>query len=203
MNNKMAKLYFRYGTVNSAKTLNLLSVRHNYISRNRKVLLCKPKIDSRKGDKVFSRIGIEVHTDILIDDNIQIIDIVTIYIKGLKDGELLSCILVDECQFLSKENIKELRYISTFMNIPVICYGLRTNFYGKLFSGSEALFCLADSIEEIKNTCNFCDKKGVMNLKIVNDNNTNEINVNTEIIEKYSSACYEHFIQYTEEQNKK
>jgi thymidine kinase len=214
----MAKLYFRYGTVSSAKTLNLLAVRHNYLTQNKIVLLFKPKLDTRTQDIVYSRCGLQANTDLLIDEKTNIVEFVDNFVlkiqnkkeKSSKDEvgtnteskqdsinhAYISCILVDEVQFLSKENIVQLRFIASFYKIPVITYGLRTNFYGKLFKGSEALMALADTIEEVKNTCHYCNRKAVMNLKIVNDGNSNEINLGFE--DKYLPTCYKHFFTLTE-----
>ena len=234
----MAKLYFRYGTVSSAKTLNLLAVRHNYLTQNKIVLLFKPKLDTRTQDVVYSRSGLQASADLLIDEKTNVIEFVdklaieihnknnqnnqnnqniqnTKLEKSSKDEietsiltnnlskqnsinpqQFISCILVDEVQFLSKENIVQLRFLATFYKIPVITYGLRTNFYGKLFKGSEALMALADTIEEVKNTCHYCNKKATMNLKIVNDGNNNEVNLGFE--DKYLPACYKHFFTLTE-----
>ena len=138
----MAKLYFRYGTVGSAKTMNLLAVAHNYRHQNKKVLLLKPKIDTRFGhDVIKSRSGLIMEADLLIDDD-TILDMDTL--KGYH------CLLVDEVQFLNASMIDQLRDISRKMNIPVICYGLRTDFRANLFEGSRRLFELCDAIEEVK-----------------------------------------------------
>ncbi|MCX6119603.1 MAG: thymidine kinase [Proteobacteria bacterium] len=155
----MAKLYFRYGTVGSAKTLNLLAVAHNYQQQNKKVFLIKPKLDIRFGeDDVRSRAGLNRKADLLVDSD-------SIINYGILDQ--VNCVVVDEVQFLSKALIDQFRYIATVMRIPVICYGLRTDFRGELFDGSKRLFEIADTIEEVKTTCNFCDKKAIFNLKIV------------------------------------
>lgn len=156
----MAKLYFRYGTVGSAKTLNLLAVAHNYRQQGKDVFLIKPQLDVRFGEKqIRSRAGIEMDADMLITPDTKF---------DWKVFEHVSCILVDEAQFLSKSVIEQLREITLHLNIPVICYGLRTDFRSSLFEGSQRLFELADSIEEIKSTCYFCDKKSILNLRHVN-----------------------------------
>lgn len=158
----MAKLYFRYGTMNSAKTLNLLAVSHNYKSQGKKVIILKPSIDNRFGEStVKSRAGLSEETNYLVDASSNIVEI-------LKDQIDISCILVDECQFLSFKNVEDLRYITLQRNIPVICFGLRTDFQTKLFSGSHRLFELADSIEEIKTVCHRCAKKALFNMRIEN-----------------------------------
>lgn len=179
----MAKLYFRYGTVGSAKTLNLLAVAHNYRQQNKKVLLVKPEMDVRFGKgKIRSRAGLEMQADILVKEDT--------YLLAL-DFEGTNCILVDEAQFLSAKVIDQLRSISIEKNIPVICYGLRADFRTHLFEGSKRLMELADSIEEVKATCHFCNRKSVMNLKHVNGAATLD-GPNIEIggEEKYFPACY-------------
>ncbi len=153
----MAKLYFRYGTVGSAKTLNLVAVAHNYRQQGKKVLLLKPQLDDRFGkQQIKSRAGLEMQADILVQPDSNLLYL---------DFEGISCLLVDEAQFLSKGNIDQLRAIVLLKNIPVICYGLRTDFKSRLFEGSQRLMELADSIEEIKATCYYCNRKSIMNVK--------------------------------------
>lgn len=156
----MAKLYFRYGTVGSAKTLNLLAVAHNYKQQEKKILLIKPKIDNRFGqEQIKSRAGLEMNADILVDENTKLLK---------HNWEEISCILVDEAQFLSASHIEELRELTVTQNIPVICYGLRTDFRARLFEGSLRLMELADRIEEVKATCHYCHRKSIMNLRHMN-----------------------------------
>ncbi len=153
----MAKLYFRYGTVGSAKTLNLVAVAHNYRQQGKKILLLKPELDSRFGrDQIKSRAGLEMQADILVQPDSNLLYL---------DFEGINCLLVDEAQFLSKQNIDQLRAITLVKSIPVICYGLRTDFKSRLFEGSSRLMELADSIEEVKATCHFCNRKSILNLR--------------------------------------
>ncbi|MBI5273183.1 MAG: thymidine kinase [Chlamydiia bacterium] len=180
----MAKLYFRYGTVGSAKTLNLLAVAHNYRQQGKKVLLMKPNFEIRFGrERIKSRAGLEMQADILIVDETSL--------QGI-DYSGTSCILVDEAQFLSAKVIEELRMIVLRWNIPILCYGLRTDFKSRLFEGASRLMELADSIEEVKATCYYCNRKSIMNLKHVNGSATNEgpsVELGSE--EKYFPACYQ------------
>lgn len=156
----MAKLYFRYGTVGSAKTLNLLAVAHNYGTQNKRAILIKPELDTRFGREfIKSRAGLEMTADLLVSPT-SVID------HGSLQG--VHCILVDEAQFLSAELIEQLRTIATNLEIPVICYGLRTDFRRRLFEGSKRLLELADSVEEVKTTCNQCNKKAIYNLRLQN-----------------------------------
>lgn len=155
----MAKLYFRYGTMGSAKTLNLLAVAHSYQLQQKKVLVLKPRLDTRfTQDSVRSRAGLEKPADLLVEDDTRLTP------ELLKP---LSCILVDEAQFLHPSFIEHLREISRDMNIPVICYGLRTDFRTQLFPGSKRLLELSDSIEEIKNTCHYCNRKSIYNMRLI------------------------------------
>jgi len=179
----MAKLYFRHGTVGSAKTLNLLAVAHNYRQQGKKILLMKPDLDTRFGkERIKSRAGLAMQEDVLITDEHSL--------QGV-DYTGLSCILVDEAQFLSAKVIEALRRICLDWDIPVLCYGLRTDFKSHLFEGSARLMELADSIEEVKATCHFCNRKSIMNLKHVNGFATSEgpsIELGAE--EKYFPTCF-------------
>lgn len=179
----MAKLYFRHGTVGSAKTLNLLAVAHNYRQQGKKIILMKPDLDTRFGkDRIKSRAGLETQADLLIVDEHSL--------RSL-DYSGVSCILVDEVQFLSAKVIEELRRIALDYDIPILCYGLRTDFKSHLFEGSARLLELADSIEEVKATCHYCNRKSIMNLKHVNGLATSEgPSVELGAEEKYFPTCY-------------
>ncbi len=160
----MAKLYFRYGTMGSAKTLNLLAVAHAYQQQKKVAYLIKPRIDTRFGEATIgSRAGLYRDADLLVDED-SVID--TAPLAGCH------CILVDEVQFLAPSLIEQLRRISNELNIPVICYGLRTDFRTRLFPGSQRLLELADAIEEVKTTCFFCNHKAIFNLKLVDGHAT-------------------------------
>lgn len=156
----MAKLYFRYGTVNSAKTLNLLAVAHNYRQQGKRALIVKPALDTRWGqDWITSRAGPKMPADIVCETGTVITQM---------DLEGVSCVLVDEAQFLSLFVIQQLADLAHGkLGIPVICYGLRTDFRTNLFPAAAKLLELADTIEEVKTTCQFCDKKAIFNLKLV------------------------------------
>lgn len=153
----LAKLYFRHGTMDSAKTLNLLAVAHNYRSQGKRVLLVKPRMDDRFGAAAIrSRAGIEAEADLLVDAD-STLD--PAFFAGV------DCVLVDEAQFLSEALVEQLRAL-TRGGPPVICYGLRTDFRTRLFAGSRRLLKLADSIEEVKVTCQFCNRKAIFNLRM-------------------------------------
>ena len=154
----MAKLYFRYGVVGSAKTLNLLAVAHNYRQQGKRVVIAKPAVDTRYGeDVVGTRAGLSARADLIIsDENFD------------PPGAGVSCVLVDEAQFLPWGAVDRLHKIAHGeWGVPVICYGLRTDFRTNMFAASGRLFELADSMEEIKTTCSDCERKAVFNLKLV------------------------------------
>lgn len=157
----MAKLYFRYGTVGSAKTLNLLAVAHNYRQQGKTVLLLKPEIDTRFGSNIIkTRAGLEMLADVLVPPY---------GVAKMPDLSGVVCVLVDEAQFLSPESVDQLHQIvHVTPQIPVICYGLRADFRRQLFPASQRLMELADTIEEVKTTCHFCLHKAVFNLKLLN-----------------------------------
>lgn len=186
----MAKLYFRHGTVGSAKTLNLLAVAHNYRQQGKRVILIKPEMDVRFGkEQIKSRAGLEMSADILVQPNTNLLEY---------PFEEVSCLLVDEAQFLSSYLIEQLRQITLIQNIPVICYGLRTDFRTNLFEGSLRLMELADSIEEVKATCHFCNRKSIMNLKHVNGQPTVDgPSVQLGAEETYYPVCFACYAQQT------
>jgi thymidine kinase len=190
----MAKLYFRYGTVGSAKTMNLLAVAHNYQQQKKRVLVLKPKMDIRFGaNEVKSRAGLTMPADHLITAD-------TVF--GDDQFKGTDCIVVDEAQFLTRQVIDQFRTIATKDNIPVICYGLRTDFRARLFEGSLRLLEVADSIEEIKTTCAYCNRKAIFNLKLLNGQPTLEgptIELGAE--EKYLPACSKCYLTRIESLN--
>lgn len=151
----MAKLYFRYGVMGSSKTANALMVRYNYEERGQEALLVKPAVDQRDGARfVASRAGLS-HPCIYFSE-----------LREMSPQSLkaYACIIVDEAQFLSGEEVRYLTDLVDEWNIPVICYGLRADFSGRLFPGSAELLATADIIEEIKTIC-WCGKKATYNAR--------------------------------------
>ena len=138
----MAKLYFRYGAMNCGKTTALLQVAHNYEERGMNVLLLKPSKDLKGDRKVVSRLGVTRDVDYLVREDDSIIQLVEEYLSGNKN---LDCLLVDEAQFLEPSQVDELLFFSTEMDIPVICYGLRTDFKLQGFPGATRLLEVASS----------------------------------------------------------
>ena len=150
----MAKLYFRYGAMGSSKTANAIMVQYNYHERGQNALMVKPRLDNRDGERIVgSRSGLSAPC---------------IYMEELETVDLsaYNCIIVDEAQFLKKEQVAQLVQIVDEMNIPVICYGLRADFRGELFEGSTWLMAWADTIEEIKTVC-WCGRKATCNARVV------------------------------------
>lgn len=158
----MSKLYFRYGAMGASKTANALMTDYNYRERNMQTRLYTPAIDTRTNiGTVASRIGLKEEA-VTFSPEFDFLD------DAKKNNiENLSCIIIDESQFLTKKQVYQLSDIVDYYRIPVICYGLRTDFKGDLFEGSHWLFAIADSIEEIKTIC-FCKNKAIMNARIVN-----------------------------------
>ena len=156
----MAKLYFKYGAMGSSKTAQALITKYNYEENDLNVWLIKPSTDTRDGQqKVRSRIGLEAEADVVTPDR----DIYRFYQETQADR--CHVIIVDECQFLSADQIDQLRAIVNDFNVPVLCFGLRTDFLTKLFPGSMRLMELADCIEEIKTMCD-CGAKATVNARI-------------------------------------
>ncbi len=186
----MAKLYFRYGTMDSAKSLNLLAVAHNYKKQGKRVFLMKPRLDTRFGStKIASRAGLEAEADMMVDPT-------TVLDPASFAG--YDCILVDEAQFLAPEVVTDLRRITIDPGVPVICYGLRTDFRNRLFLGSQRLFELSDRIEEIKVTCQYCRSKATCNLRLVNGKAATEgPQVMLGADEQYVPVCWVHFDDLT------
>ncbi len=179
----MAKLHFRYGPMGSSKTAQVLMTRFNYLERGRKVLLMKPATDTRDGiTTIRSRIGLEADA-IVINHN----DEISVYMAK-HDADV---IIVDEAQFLTENQVIQLRDIVSKYNIPVMCYGLRTDFKGKLFTGSKALFELADEIQEIPSICD-CGEKAIINARfdthghLITDGSIVDLGGN----EKYKAVCW-------------
>lgn len=150
----MKKLIYRHGVMDCGKTALLLQVAYNYEKKGMKVRVLKPELDTKGEDEVVSRIeGLHRKVDYLVDDVEELKE----YLKELSK-ENISCVLIDEAQFLNNDHISELYYFTKKYNIPVICYGLRTDFRGFLFPGSASLFALADTIEELITICE-CGRK--------------------------------------------
>ena len=201
----MSRLYFKFGAMGSSKTANALMTRFNYLEKNHSVWLVKPQTDTRDDytdengnivTVVKSRIGLEAPAYVIKEND----NIITLYENSSADivvnNEItktskIDVIICDECQFFTEEQIDQLKYIAETSDIPVICFGLRSDFRTKLFPGSKRLFEIADSITEVKSVCD-CGKKASVNARfdcngnIVTDGAQVEIGGN----EKYKSMCW-------------
>lgn len=195
----MSKLYFRYGAMNSGKSTHLMQVAYNYKERGMRVLLIKPSTDKKGGDKLVSRLGVEVKVDMIVDKNTDIISEVK---ENIELNGALDCILVDEVQFMKKHQIDELFEIAVTLEIPVICYGLRTDFKMEGFEGSERLLLIAHSIEEMKTICK-CGNKALLNGRKINGKfvfSGDQIAIDTVDNVEYESLCGQCYYKYKNEE---
>lgn len=160
----MAKLYFRYGAMNSGKTTALLQVAFNYKERGMRVLLLKPSIDTKGQGEVVSRLGVRRPVDVLVAPDMDVLDIVR---RDMAEHGAPACVLCDESQFFTPEQVDQLFLVTVDLGIPVICYGLRADFMKRGFPGSTRLLELAHTIEEMKTICE-CGRKATCNGRKVN-----------------------------------
>lgn len=179
----MAKLYFRYGAMGSSKTANAIMVQYNYEERGQKALMLKPRQETRDGEKtVRSRSGLSAACEYIEDiDRLPIHD--------------YDCLIVDEAQFLTRQQVQKLVDIVDMDNIPVVAYGLRADFQGNLFEGSRYLMAWADTIEEIKTVC-WCGRKATFNARI---HDGKVVKTGEQILlggnESYVSLCRRHWAE--------
>jgi len=158
----MAKLYFYYSAMNAGKSTVLLQSSYNYRERGMDTLLYVPSLDDRYGiGKITSRIGLSTDAHVMAPD----FDIYTDVKRAVYTNKKISCILVDEAQFLNKNQVMQLMRIVDELNIPVLCYGLRSDFMAEPFEGSKYLLALADNLVEIKTVCH-CGRKATMNMRV-------------------------------------
>ena len=183
----MAKLYFYYSAMNAGKSTSLLQANHNYIERGMKTALFTPSIDDRyKKGMIHSRIGLEQQGKLYTNDTDLFLEIENL-------GKL-DCVFVDEAQFLTKEQVLQLTAVADTLKIPVLTYGLRTDYMGEPFVGSIYLLALAEELVEIKTVCH-CGRKATMNARL--DKNGQRITSGNQIHiggnESYESLCRMHF----------
>ena len=199
----MAKLRFKYGCMNSSKTLNLLTTAYNFEEKNIPFLVLKPSIDTRDGENtVKSRAGIEREC-VSVTPEMDIYDAINKYNVILETAfSKLEWVLIDEAQFLTNEQINQLSDVVDFLNIEVMCYGLRTDFKSEMFPASQRLFELADEIEEVKSRCS-CGKKTIINARINEDGDviTNGEQVMIGGEEKYIALCRKCWKKLTKDTN--
>ena len=186
----MAKLYFNYSSMNAGKSTMLLQANHNYMERGMNPIIYTSNLDSRFGKgEIVSRIGLksksntfDIKTDIYND------------ILTFKENNLIDCVLIDEAQFLTKNQVDQLGKIVDELNIPVLAFGIRTDFQGNLFEGSKYLLAWADNLKEIKTVCH-CGRKATMVLRVDDEGSIvsdgSQIEIGGE--ERYVSVCRKHF----------
>lgn len=187
----MAKLHFYYSAMNAGKSTTLLQSSYNYNERGMDTLLFVPRIDDRFGvGKIASRIGLQKEA-IAIDKNVDLFEAVK---RAIAENPNIKCVLIDEAQFLTKQQVTQLTNIADFLNLPVLAYGIRSDFQAEPFEGSIYLLALADNIIELKTICH-CGKKAIMNMRIneqgepVTEGEQVDIGGN----ERYVSTCRKHF----------
>jgi thymidine kinase len=186
----MAKVYFYYAAMNAGKSTVLLQSSYNYRERGMRTLLFTPSIDTRYGTgRIESRIGLRSSAISLANTD----DIVT-RVRTEHQSQAVACVLVDEAQFLTPEQVWQLAEVADALDIPVLCYGLRTDFQGTLFPGSATLLGIADDLIELKTIC-FCGRKATMNLRIDQDGHAVKEGEQVEIggNNRYVAACRRHF----------
>lgn len=190
----MAKVHFFYSTMNAGKSTALLQSNYNYLERGMETLLFLPKIDADNNDnKIHSRIGLNAKA-YSVDSNFDFFN----YVSQESIKKQIDCILIDEVQFLTKEQIRQICKISDELNIPAMCYGIRTDFRGELFEGSAELLALADNFIELKTVCD-CGRKAIMVVrlddkgKVITDGDQIKIGGN----DTYKVYCRKHFRELT------
>lgn len=157
----MAQLYYKYGTMNSGKSFEIIKVAHNYEEQGKSVLIFSPSVSARgSADRVGSRVGFE-RAAIPVTEETDLYESVKSYVTSTASAKIY-CVLIDEAQFLKKHHILELTRVVDELNIPVMAFGLKNDFQNQLFEGSYYLLVQADKIEEIKTICWYCDRKATM-----------------------------------------
>lgn len=188
----MAKLYFNYSSMNAGKSTMLLQANHNYSERGMNAQLYTSALDNRFGnDEITSRIGLKKKSNIFTKDT-NIFEEIALQHKAL----FVDCLLIDEAQFLTKKQVEQLGKIVDKLEIPVLAFGIRTDFQGNLFEGSKFLLAWADNLKEIKTVCH-CGRKATMVLRINDQGKVIEDGAQIEIggEDKYVSVCRKHFFE--------
>ncbi|URQ67474.1 thymidine kinase [SAR86 cluster bacterium] len=188
----MAKLYFNYSSMNAGKSTMLLQANHNYIERGMKPRIYTSDLDNRFGKgEIVSRIGLKAKSNIFTSKTDIYMDIL-----NFRKNSIVDCVLIDEAQFLTQNQVSQLGKVVDELDIPVLTFGIRTDFQGNLFEGSKYLLAWADNLKEIKTVCH-CGRKATMVLRlnakgeVVSDGTQIEIGGE----EKYVSVCRKHFIE--------
>jgi len=185
----MAKLYFYYSSMNAGKSTTMLQADFNYRERGMATMLWTAELDTRSQGMVRSRIGLEAGAHLYRPDTDLFVEI-----GAAKAQVPLDCVLLDEAQFLTPEQVWQLAAVADELGIPVLCYGLRTDFQGALFPGSAVLLGIADALVELKAVCH-CGRKATMNLRVTEDGSAVKQGAQTEIggNDRYVALCRKHF----------
>ena len=186
----MARLYFYYASMNAGKSSTLLQADFNYRERGMRTQLWTAQLDTRSEGMVRSRIGLEADAWLYRPDT----DL-WLGIGQAHRGQPLDCVLVDEAQFLTRDQVWQLARLADEAGIPIVCYGLRTDFQGELFPGSAALLGIADKLVELKGVCH-CGRKATMNLRVDGEGRAVQAGEQTEIggNDRYVALCRKHFV---------
>jgi len=189
MGRRMAKLYFYYASMNAGKSTTMLQADFNYRERGMRTMLWTAELDTRSQGMVRSRIGLEAGAQLYS----PVTDLWTA-VYAEHNSEPLDCLLIDEAQFLTKDQVWQLARLADEAGIPVLCYGIRTDFQGELFPGSAALLGIADTLVELKAVCH-CGRKASMNLRVDGDGKPIKQGEQTEIggNDRYLALCRKHF----------
>ena len=186
----MSKVYFYYSAMNAGKSTVLLQSSYNYHERGMRTLLFTPAMDTRSAvGRIESRIGLASDA-VALQPGENLLE----RVRNTHEAEAVACVLVDEAQFLSPEQVRQATDIADKLRIPVLCYGLRTDFQGKLFPGSAELLALADNLIELKTICH-CGRKATMNLRVGPDGSAVKVGAQVEIggNDRYVAMCRRHF----------
>lgn len=194
----MAKLYFRYGTMNSGKTAGLLMAAHNFEESHQQILIIKPALDSKAGSALYTRMGIERQVDHLASPSDDLYQIAEQWLESIH-GKTVGGILVDEAQFLTTAQVDQLLLAALNLNIPVLCYGLRTDFLTKVFPGSARLLETAHTLEELKTMCGAgCRRKANFNARKVNGKfvlHGEQVSIDNQDDVEYIALCGQCFLE--------
>lgn len=184
----MAKLFFYYSTMNAGKSTSLLQAAYNYAERGMKTLLFTAKLDQRAGGKIASRIGLAMDAE-QFERETDFWSACTVEPKP-------ACVLIDEAQFLTKDQVRQLARVVDEANVPVMCYGIRTDFQGELFPGSAALLAWADTLAELKTIC-VCGKKATMVVRVSSGGKVEQSGQQVEVggNDRYVPLCRRHFTE--------
>ena len=192
----MAKLYFRHGAMNSGKSTALLQVAHNYEERGQAVILAKPNTDSKGEDAIVSRLGVERSVDLLVspNENLRVEFTLLANEHRARSNSPISCLLIDEAQFLTRDQVNQALEIAVLDGVPVLAYGIRSDFQTKGFPGSLRLLEIAHTLEELKTICR-CGKKAMFNARKLGGDfifTGNQVAIDGDVVtyESLCASCY-------------